>query len=71
MRRPVEVKAHEDDGLPRPVLIGGLCKLDLSAGDVENEILALINGIKGSQAAITNAFPLLKNLLADRFCRLP
>ena len=39
--RAVEVKAHQNDSLPRPVLIGGLRQLDLAARDVEHEILAL------------------------------
>ena len=32
VRRPVEVKAHEDDGLPRPVLIGSLYRIRVTAG---------------------------------------
>jgi hypothetical protein len=42
--RPVEVKTHENDGLPRSVLIGGLRQLDLNARDIEHEILALVYG---------------------------
>jgi hypothetical protein len=42
MWRAVNVKAYEDDGLPRPVLIGGLRQLDLSASDVKHEILTLV-----------------------------
>jgi len=42
VRRAVEVQTHEGDGLPRSVLVRGLCDLDPGARDVEDEILALI-----------------------------
>jgi hypothetical protein len=44
VRRTVEVQPHEDNRLPRPILVCGLSKLDLRAGHTEHEILAFVEG---------------------------
>ena len=46
VRGAIEVEAHEDDGLPRPILESGLCQSDLGARDVEYKILRLSGEVR-------------------------
>jgi hypothetical protein len=52
MGRPVQIEPHENDRLSRSILEHGFCSFNLTSGDVEHKVLALVKGRKGNRQSL-------------------